>query len=205
MEHLDKDHIDRLNQLSRLCGRRCLTRLQRRKSTKLRKVMDYQKYVLIIFHTNVEKDIQGLQSPSICTTCASKIGDINRRSSELTIEKAIAKEKEVSKIWTDYHSHIKTSECSTCTHYLSFSIGSRLLKRFPEAPSGSEIEENLNSTLQFVSQPDIDHDESSEHTHFYIDESEPESNTDMLMRVARALENETSNIDTQVSKNHEEI
>ncbi|GFO17878.1 hypothetical protein PoB_004438300 [Plakobranchus ocellatus] len=84
-------------------------------------------------------------------------------------------------------------------------MGSRLLKRVPETPSGSEIEENLNSALQCVSLLDIDHDESSEPTHFYAGDSEPESNTDMLMRVARALENETSNIDNQVSKNHEEI
>ena len=69
---------------------------------KPRAVTDFQKDILITLHVNIVEDIVNKHPPSICYGWASCIGNIECNGSEVTIHRAIEKERQTCVIWIAY-------------------------------------------------------------------------------------------------------
>ena len=217
MEHLQQDHIDRLTHLCRLCGQRCLTKKQRESGQTPISLEAYQKDILFLYHINVDQDNKDTHSPSVCYKCLSQIRNVKRRGSQNTLSKIIKAEKEASTIWTQYDDSITVEDCGSCSHYISFNnslfVSKRLVvscanKHVPQLYESTESMEedfddclgpeisdnsvsrdlglNLFEQLELV-EPDV----HSSHRSVIEQASNEEHNTEMLMRLARALDGST--------------
>ena len=106
-----------------------MKRDQRAKGVKPRAVTDFQKDILITLHVNIDKDIADKHSPSICKGCASCIGNIKCNGSEVTINKAIKKERLTRDIWVAYNDFLTAEQCASCAHYDSYAWARKNLRK----------------------------------------------------------------------------
>ena len=76
MDHSYENHIKKLNQLCRVCGKRTIRREKKAGKKSRESVIKYKKHakkIMMLFRVNIEKDIRGQHSENLCHKCFKKL------------------------------------------------------------------------------------------------------------------------------------
>ena len=155
---------------------------------------------------------------------ASSIGNIKFKGSEVTINKAIEKERLTCDIWVAYNDFLTAEQCASCAHYDSYAVGSKKSQKIEKVVPCSIEEDNDEGEDSGLQHPDLFTiresgltEETLErevllleitnvysevdrlHSDYSATASCEDSNTQMHMRLAQAFEAGESDINDDAS------
>ena len=144
MDHSFETHLKHVNGLCRTCGRRTLSSKERSKGKNPYLSANYADLIFLVLNINIEKDEEGKWSNSICKHCVCTLNAIKNSRNESKRSLAIKRATESSSIWAPYDFSKSIEECVTCSHYVSFNIGS-IRKKKVNATIASTSDANVDT------------------------------------------------------------
>ena len=121
MEHTLENHIQYLNRLCRICGERSFRNQTRNKYTKERHILckPYKQKILTYFRINIDKDVAGTHSNTMCNKCVKRIYNLNKTSTLARRDAAIACALRGDQLWTPFSEKLSVHQCPSCSHCLA--------------------------------------------------------------------------------------
>ena len=114
MEHTFEDHVEKLNNLCRICGDRTVTNSKSQKTgpnaKRQYRACDYSKRILLVFRTNVLNDSRDQHSENFCRKCFAKMRRCDSVG-EATIEQYCKTAELSAHLWVKYNSNSTQSDC----------------------------------------------------------------------------------------------
>ena len=131
MEHLYEDHLNRLNKLCRVCGERSQKDTSKRKQKVSRSVNNaflcerHKKDILLFCRIDIDKDIEGAHSTTMCHKCYMRILHFKTRGvvTVAPIKRMEASIDSCNNLWSGFDKNASIDECLTCSQFLEQSKG----------------------------------------------------------------------------------
>lgn len=150
-DHSLSKHVQDLNSLCRLCGKRSKRWVKDRKkqvTTCLSVASDLAKF----YQLNVSEDRDGVHSKTVCVRCTWRLEQLNARPYTPAAITIVTKEIEnASHLWCEYDPHVPVDQCPSCAQYQRQSKGGRPAKKQKKAVTSTS-----KQIRQPVCQPDKD-------------------------------------------------
>ena len=120
MEHTLEDHVNKLNNLCRICGDRTVINSTTKKTGPRAKrqyrACDSSKQILFVFRINVLNDSRDKHSENICRKCFEKMKRCDSVSED-TIEQYSKTVEQSAHLWVNYNPESTQFDCLSCNHF----------------------------------------------------------------------------------------
>ena len=128
--HRVTDHVDCVNALCRLCGRRAKTVKDRARNRPDVLCADYANDILAIYNVCLLSDEDGKHSRVMCRKCLRTMTCLKygEGPSPIRTRNAVTRIEAASGLWQRYDDKISANQCTTCAQFFRLSRGGRPLK-----------------------------------------------------------------------------
>ena len=167
MNHTLTDHTSFLNYLCRLCGGKVLT-LTEKKKYKLTNLQctNFARDILFVYEHNIETDNELIHSKYACPKCISRICNIKKRCSAISLQTAKKLFLNSKDIWCYYDQNKTIEQCNLCSHCHLLRLG------HPFAKNVSQRLTSVDDSI-IVTGPNIttqaDTNSATDNSHLYFD------------------------------------
>ncbi|GFO28489.1 hypothetical protein PoB_005499400 [Plakobranchus ocellatus] len=129
MEHSLDSHIEKLEDLCRLCGNRVLSVAERRTNRRKLRCANFTANILMVFMISVQRDKDNVHPKFMCYKCSKIIINVKKRGGLETLRNAQMRASETDKMWTECDTNVSSSECAVCVQFSNSCLGNRQLKQ----------------------------------------------------------------------------
>ena len=124
-DHTLHSHIDRLNLLCRICGKRLA---KSKEQSQPKKCEQYASQIKSVYGIDINTDKEDSHSLHICRKCYARLLCVVRAGAnpaEKTIQNAKKDVENSKNIWSKFDKNVSVTECSVCSTYTKQSKGGR--------------------------------------------------------------------------------
>ena len=135
MAHTLEHHNKCVNELCRLCCSRSWSRKQKDSRKKPFPCSAEKDDIFLTCDINIENDISGKHSATMCSKCNIKIRTIKRRKSKRVLNNLKAVVSAIANVWTGFRPELSIGDCPVCAQHQALGAGGRLVKNpIPRVP-----------------------------------------------------------------------
>ena len=129
MDHSFDYHAHCMHGLCRICGKRVLSKQEKRKHFKKIKCVDFRHELLLYFDINIDTDSELVHSTYMCYRCKKSLHYLQNSGGVLSLQNARKLKCESESLWTAYNPQFTISQCSLCFRHEDLGTGCAVKKR----------------------------------------------------------------------------